>query len=154
MPKLPFPNILCRMKSSIFSFSCSEVLRMLTSGSGGPADLFDPSKGESQEMPWGSLFPGVGTHGGLVSFLVEHGRPISTGPSRKMCSESRKERACWVLSIIASASAISFWFIPQRLATFVWHRWWTFMPHASHLSPCLASPQSRVPQCSQKVGLL
>lgn len=37
---------------------------------------------------------------------------------------------CWVLSIIASASAISFWFIPQRLATFVWHRWWTFMPHA------------------------
>lgn len=37
---------------------------------------------------------------------------------------------CWVLSIIASASAISFWFIPQRLATFVWHRWWTFIPHA------------------------
>lgn len=28
---------------------------------------------------------------------------------------------CWVLSIIASASAISFWFMPQRLATFVWH---------------------------------
>lgn len=24
----------------------------------------------------------------------------------------------------------------------------------SHLSPCLASPHSRVPQCSQKVGLL
>lgn len=29
---------------------------------------------------------------------------------------------CWVLSIIASASAISFWFMPHRLATFVWHR--------------------------------
>lgn len=28
---------------------------------------------------------------------------------------------CCVLSIIASASAISFWFMPQRLATFVWH---------------------------------
>lgn len=24
----------------------------------------------------------------------------------------------------------------------------------SHLSPCLASPHSSVPQCSQKVGLL
>lgn len=37
---------------------------------------------------------------------------------------------CWVLSIIARASAISFWLTPQRFATFVWHLWWTFMPHA------------------------
>lgn len=37
---------------------------------------------------------------------------------------------CWVLSIIARASAISFWFTPQRFATFAWHLWWTFMPHA------------------------
>lgn len=41
---------------------------------------------------------------------------------------------CWVLSIIARASAISFWFIPQRLATFVWHLWCTFMPHAERRS--------------------
>lgn len=37
---------------------------------------------------------------------------------------------CWVLPIIARASAISFWLTPQRFATFVWHLWWTFMPHA------------------------
>lgn len=37
---------------------------------------------------------------------------------------------CWVLSIIARASAISFWLTPQRFATFVWHLWWTFMSQA------------------------
>lgn len=73
---------------------------------------------------------------------MEYGRPISTGPSLKMCSVSLKQWACWMLSIIASASVISFSFMPQRLATFLWHFWWTFMPHASHLRPCLASPMA------------
>lgn len=41
-----------------------------------------------------------------------------------------KPFTCWVLSIIARASAISFWFTPQRFATLVWHLWWTFMPQA------------------------
>ena len=45
---------------------------------------------------------------------------------------------CWVLSIIARASAISFWFIPQRLATFVWHLWCTFMPHAERRSNAMS----------------
>lgn len=45
-------------------------------------------------------------------------------------THSFKVFTCWVLSIIARASAISFWLTPQRFATFVWHLWWTFMPHA------------------------
>lgn len=32
---------------------------------------------------------------------------------------------------MARASAISFWLTPQRLATFFWHLWWTFMPHSA-----------------------
>lgn len=32
--------------------------------------------------------------------------------------------------MIARASAISFWFTPQRLATFFSHLWWTFMLHS------------------------
>lgn len=34
-------------------------------------------------------------------------------------------RLTWV-----KASARSFWLIPQRLATLVWHLWWTFKPHS------------------------
>lgn len=48
----------------------------------------------------------------------------------KRTSKYLKLFTCWVLSIIARASAISFWFTPQRFATFVWHLWWTFMPHS------------------------
>lgn len=33
--------------------------------------------------------------------------------------------------MIARASAISFWFTPQRLATFFSHLWWTFMLHSA-----------------------
>lgn len=33
--------------------------------------------------------------------------------------------------MMARASAISFWLTPQRLATFFWHLWWTFMLHSA-----------------------
>lgn len=37
---------------------------------------------------------------------------------------------CCLLSIMARASAISFWLTPHRLATFFSHLWWTFMLHS------------------------
>ena len=51
LPKLPFPNILCKVKSSIFSFICREVLSLFGSGSGRWHTFSISSKGDSQEIP-------------------------------------------------------------------------------------------------------
>lgn len=54
LPKLPFPNILCKVKSSIFNFIRRDGLSTLSSGSGRWPTFSISSKGDSQEIPWGS----------------------------------------------------------------------------------------------------
>lgn len=54
LPKLPFPNILCKIKSSIFNFICRDGLSTFGSGSGWWHIFSISSKGDSQEIPWGS----------------------------------------------------------------------------------------------------
>lgn len=85
----------------------------------------------SMKDPFPSLYFELATHSAPLNALIsctetniEELILLSPGHSRL------KVFTCWVLSIIARASAISFWLTPQRFATFVWHLWWTFMPHA------------------------
>lgn len=54
LPKLPFPNILCKIKSSIFNFICKDGLSTFSSGSGWWHVFSISSKGDSQEIPCGS----------------------------------------------------------------------------------------------------
>ena len=51
LPKLPFPSILCKVKSSIFSFTRRELLSLFGSGSGRSHAFSISSKGDSQEIP-------------------------------------------------------------------------------------------------------
>ena len=51
LPKLPFPSILCNVKSSIFSFIRREPFSLFGSGSGRWHTFSISSKGDSQEIP-------------------------------------------------------------------------------------------------------
>lgn len=120
-----------------------------------PEVVSHPSQEQGSQFPevhpWRSVHCHAGSEPGAqktANFRAKSHIPSSWTTPRFLECDSQKPRSgrglglgeehlkmlkpftCWVLSIIARASAISFWFTPQRFATFVWHLWWTFMPHA------------------------
>lgn len=68
---------------------------------------------------------------GRVTVLWWSGCSFLSCISLKMSDFQFQTLTCCLLSMTARASAISFWLTPQRLATFFWHLWWTFMPHSA-----------------------
>lgn len=77
LPKLPFPNILCKTKSSIFNFMRRDDLSAFSSGSGRqPVSPVSP-RGHSQEMPCGS---GNGDHGQKGTGSRGRGKGVRSPP--------------------------------------------------------------------------
>lgn len=75
---------------------------------------------------------GLKTRGRTAAvFGCESASLVFLAVSTLACAGLRRRLTCCLFSMMANASAISFWLTPHRFATFFWHLWWTFMLHSA-----------------------